>query len=230
MHYFCTVPNWMRDLNRQIMEKNISTVIFDFGNVLIDLDIPAFDRNIQELTGLDTADVPGILGKSIAAYERGEISTELFINHIIRHSRRSIQAREIIQGWNSMLLGIRPEILTLLKILKVQYQTYILSNTNPLHIQWVHQHLLASHGVSDFEKNFLHGAFYSHQLKLSKPNPEVYKSVTDRLGVAPERILFLDDLEENVAGARLYGWNAIIHQPGTPLENSLRSFIRVPES
>src|SRR5690606_40534223 len=96
MHYFCTVPNWMRDLNRQIMEKNISTVIFDFGNVLIDLDIPAFDRNIQELTGLDTADVPGILGKSIAAYERGEISTELFINHIIRSEEHTseLQSRE----------------------------------------------------------------------------------------------------------------------------------------
>lgn len=211
------------------MEKNISTIIFDFGNVLIDLDIPGFYARMQAITGLhDEADI-ALLEESTQGYERGELSTELFINRIIKLSHHPLQARQIIDCWNSLLLGIRPETLDLLRGLKNRYFTYILSNTNPLHIQWVYDHLRTTHQVEDFEKSYLHGVFYSHQVNLIKPDPRIYELVVTDTGTSPEKILFLDDLEQNVLGAQHAGWNAVVHPPGRDLKDSLTSYITLPE-
>lgn len=211
------------------MEKNISTIIFDFGNVLMDLDIPGFHDRMEELTGLNQADEMTELDFHALAYEQGQIGTELFINHVIRVSKRSIQAREIIDCWNSMLLGIQPGTLNLLKTLKTHYRIFILSNTNPLHIEWVHQHLRSQHGVVNFENQYLDGAFYSHQLHLIKPDPEIYNLVQSQVAAPADQILFLDDLERNVLAAREAGWNAVVHPPGTDLESALANYISIPQ-
>ncbi len=209
------------------MEKKVSTVIFDFGNVLIDLDIPGFYQKVSELTGIRSAEDKQIFEETMSLYERGLINTDLFINRVIHLSKTSVQAWDVIQCWNSMLVGIKPETLDFLKDLKTKYKTYILSNTNPLHIEWVHNHLKRVHGVEEFEVKYLHRAFYSHQLKLAKPQPEIYKVVQSLIGVLPEEILFVDDLEKNVYGARDVGWIATRHIPGNPLKETLKSFISI---
>src|SRR5690606_6656973 len=195
------------------MEKNISTIIFDFGNVLIDLDIPGFYKRMKQLTGLSKNEDVSTMVEISKSYEQGKLSTELFINQIIKSSRHSIQAREIIKTWNSMLIGIRPEVLALLKDLKPHYRIYILSNTNPLHIQWANEHLHHQHNVENFETEYLHGVFYSHRIRLIKPHPEIYTYVQNEIGISSDEILYLDDMEVNVVGARNAGWTAIIHPP-----------------
>lgn len=52
---------------------------------------------------------------------------------------------------------------------------------------------------------------YSHEVGLAKPDPAVYALTTERLGVAPHEIVFLDDNERCVAGARAAGWHAVRH-------------------
>ena len=103
------------------MEKNISTVIFDFGNVLIDLDIPRFNHNFRELMGLPreiNLEEERKFHEVMASYEHGLISSEIFINSIIKLSHHSVQALDVISQWNSMLVGIKPETLHFLKDLK----------------------------------------------------------------------------------------------------------------
>lgn len=210
------------------MEKNISTIIFDFGNVIIDLDLHRFEHNFHALLGIpqgsDLAKERAIY-KIIASYERGQINTEVFINRIIKSSPQSVQALDVIQCWNSMLVGIKPEKLSFLKDLKKKYQLYILSNTNPLHIEWVHKHLTKVHNVDDFGNHYLHGVFYSHELKMAKPEPRIYHSVQLKLDIQPEEIFFIDDREENIQGARDAGWTAAIHDPGLPLRKTLHSIL-----
>src|SRR5690606_18769998 len=140
--------------------------------------------------------------------------TDLFINRMIRMSKTNVQAWDVIQCWNSMLVGIKPETLDFLKDLKTKYKTYILSNTNPLHIEWVQSHLKKVHGVQELEEIYLNGVFYSHNLKLAKPQPEIYSVVQSQIGALPEEILFIDDLDKNVQGAQEAGWTATKHLPG----------------
>jgi putative hydrolase of the HAD superfamily len=53
---------------------------------------------------------------------------------------------------------------------------------------------------------------YSHEVGLGKPDPEVYELTAERLGVAPDEIVFLDDVPANVAAARAAGWHAVLHE------------------
>ncbi|HEY9411276.1 MAG TPA: HAD family phosphatase [Jiangellaceae bacterium] len=49
------------------------------------------------------------------------------------------------------------------------------------------------------------GQFYSCELGLAKPDPAYFAAILERLGVAPERVLFIDDRADNVVGARQAG-------------------------
>jgi FMN phosphatase YigB (HAD superfamily) len=51
--------------------------------------------------------------------------------------------------------------------------------------------------------------FWSSELGLSKSGPEAFVAVTDRLGIDPDAILFIDDSAANVDRARAEGWDAI---------------------
>lgn len=63
----------------------------------------------------------------------------------------------------------------------------------------------------------VHYAFASHEMGLAKPAPEIFRAVENATAIAPHQILFFDDLEENVAGARGCGWIAIQIDPlGNP--------------
>ncbi len=50
--------------------------------------------------------------------------------------------------------------------------------------------------------------FISGELGLVKPDPAIYATIRDELGVPPERIAFIDDRPHNVAGAEAAGWQA----------------------
>jgi FMN phosphatase YigB (HAD superfamily) len=52
---------------------------------------------------------------------------------------------------------------------------------------------------------------YSHEVGVAKPDPRAYALTTERLGVAPDEVLFLDNAEPNVTAARAFGWHAVHH-------------------
>ena len=53
---------------------------------------------------------------------------------------------------------------------------------------------------------------YSHEVGLGKPDPAVYALTSERLGVEPEQIAFLDDVRVNVDAALAAGWHAVLHE------------------
>lgn len=66
-----------------------------------------------------------------------------------------------------------------------------------------------------------HG-YASAQFGLAKPDPAIFRAVCARIGVAPERALFVDDLPENVAGARAAGLAGHVFEGRAGLEARLR--------
>ena len=52
----------------------------------------------------------------------------------------------------------------------------------------------------------------SGEVGLHKPQPEIYLLAAERIGVAPERCVFVDDLRENCAGAEAVGMTAVLHR------------------
>jgi putative hydrolase of the HAD superfamily len=206
----------------------IKNIVFDFGGVLLDLD---FDRTYEEMSKLlGIPFYPDNFSESTLAilhdFERGKISKEGFIWHIQQLSRKSVpQGKEIIDAWNAMLLGWKPEKLDYLQDLRRRYKVFMLSNTNIIHIEWVHQDLQKNHGIYYFENVFFNKAYYSHEVQMRKPDSEIFHFITKDADIQPEESLYIDDLIENVNSAREIGFQGYWHNPSDDLVSNLKDMI-----
>jgi len=180
----------------------MKNILFDFGNVLIDLDIPATFRALKKLIAKDELETAeDYINEQVKKYEIGKISSELFINSILKISDSEVQARDVIQAWNKMFIGIPESRMQWLKEMKKFHRMAIFSNTNEMHIQWVYDHLKRDHGGMDFEEAFFEGVYYSHLLGCRKPEKDCFELVLSKLGWKASETIFIDDLEENVKAA-----------------------------
>lgn len=186
------------------MDSQIQNLLFDLGNVIIDLDI---DKTAKELQQLFRADADKSLFDSIALdYECGKVSTEIFINTILSQCHRKAQAFDVIEAWNAMLLGIPDQRLEMLKVLRKKYKVYLLSNTNDLHLEWIYRYLKRVHGIEHFENDFFDHAYYSHLIRDRKPNPSIFKYIIEDSFMMPSSTLYMDDVQENLDTAITLGF------------------------
>ena len=81
-------------------------------------------------------------------------------------------------------------------------QPLILSNSGPGAREHERHH--GFEGITD-------DLVYSHEVGLMKPDPRVFALTAQRLGVRPDEVLFLDDVEGHVVAARASGWHAVLH-------------------
>ncbi len=192
---------------RQVKIKNL---LFDLGNVLIDLDKALWKARLLEFFDVKSEDdVDPIIKQKMLEYERGDISTSLFINHMLRQAPRDRQALDVINTWNSILVGIKYNRIDVLDKLTENFNLYVFSNTNELHIEWVDKYLMkhlkfpAFYGL--FEEIFL-----SHEIRASKPHPEAYSIVCQRAGIKAKETLFFDDSQENLDAAAKLGFHTVL--------------------
>ena len=109
----------------------------------------------------------------------------------------------LLAAWNGIFSPI-PEMLAFARRLKAHCRVYLFSNTSDLH--W--HHLKNTYALSDI----CHGLAASCELGAMKPAPESYRAMEQRFGLIPQKTLFVDDKEENVAGAVACGWQGIWHR------------------
>ncbi len=114
--------------------KNISTLIFDLGGVLVDLD---WNRCVSEFEKIGVTEVSKHLSTTIDTgfildYECGKISTEEFRDNIRSFSNQKLSDKQIDSAWASLLIGIPQAKLDLLLELKKIYRVIMLSNINDL--------------------------------------------------------------------------------------------------
>ncbi|MFZ1676496.1 MAG: HAD family phosphatase [Saprospiraceae bacterium] len=200
--------------------QKVQNLLFDLGNVIIDLDI---DKTFNELKSLFRSDADkSIVDRIMIEYECGRVSTEIFINTLLSQSKRSVQALNIIEVWNAMLIGIPSYRLEMLRILKENFNVYLLSNTNELHLEWVHRYLIRVHNINDFENQFFDHAYYSHHLGDRKPFPSIYKHIIDDSFMTPSFTLYMDDVQENIDVAKKLGFKTYLVKPQVDIAEYLK--------
>ncbi|WP_076499396.1 HAD family hydrolase [Belliella pelovolcani] len=186
---------------------NIDFLLFDLGNVIINID---YSFTINELKNRLPEDKHGLTETFYPAkfhkdYEKGLIDTSQFRNEVKNHFEVDWSNDEIDFLWNSLLKDIPTERIDLIRNLSGRFQLGVLSNTNELHIQALDQILERDFQIPSLNPLFDH-VFYSHDLNLAKPDPAIYEKVIELIGVSPEKILFFDDLKENLLGAEQVGY------------------------
>jgi putative hydrolase of the HAD superfamily len=192
----------------------IKNIIFDFGDVFINLDKQA---TLRELKKLKIEKLPDDMLVNCYLYEMGEISTEKFVRRFVdRYFSKFIGKEpveknyEFVDIWNAILLDFPPHRLAFLKHLNQskKYRLFLLSNTNELHISWIQE----DWGIESYEefKSQFEQFYLSHEIGMRKPNANIYEFVLNENNLKAEETLFIDDTIENTKTAEKLGirvWN-----------------------
>ena len=113
----------------------IENIIFDFGDVFINLDKQSTAREMEKF-GFKS--LTPELEELFAAYEKGLITTEYFLDYT-KHLFPKADRIDLIQAWNSIILDFPEQRLHFIENLaKVKdYRLFLLSSTNEVHIDYV---------------------------------------------------------------------------------------------
>ena len=208
-----------------MLDPSKKTLVFDFGNVLIDLDFEGCFQYFEKILEVDWSDrhLPESIVKAIGKYDKGQIQDESMIWAFQQFSDKA-SPREIVKAWNSLITTMPEERLTMLVDLKKKYNLALLSNINNMHLNYALAYLKEAHGVEDFEVYF-DKVFYSHIVGMHKPDLEIYNHVTEVLNVPPSDILFFDDMQINIEGAQKAGWHAVRHDPNLDIRDMIFEYL-----
>lgn len=184
----------------------ITTIIFDLGGVILNLDQ---DRTLRAFNRLG-ADLDSINAMStvFADFETGKINADDFRQAMITHLKGTATAEEIDAAWNAMLLDLPLERLTYLKFLRKNFNVHLLSNTNSIHIDAFNKYLNEEHPKLDWFGLF-DKVYYSYEIGLRKPNKDIYEFVLQDNNLQPHECLFIDDMKANLNGAGTVGMHTI---------------------
>ena len=182
----------------------IKAIIFDFGDVFINLDKPA---TLREMRKHRIEDLTEDILELNRQYEKGLISSEKFIQSY-QEEFTELEEDIFVNSWNAILIDFPEYRYQFLKKLSEEkdYKLILLSNTNEIHIEWVKDNVPF---YEDFKACF--DAFYlSHEINFRKPDAEIYEFVLKEHELQPEECLFIDDTTENTRAAASLGihtWN-----------------------
>lgn len=186
------------------MPKNIKNIIFDLGEVIIDLDFNKTEQAFTKLFGIPARELYTYQQQNelFNLLETGKISPQFFRNKLKSISKKDrISDLNIDAAWNAMLQDIATEKIELVKELRNTYQTFVLSNTNKIHIDYVNKCMLPKHHLISLNEIF-DFVYYSHEIGLRKPDEDAYTYILNKHLIKAEETLFIDDKLENIETAR----------------------------
>lgn len=123
------------------------------------------------------------------------------IRKVVEDSDQSLTQMDYAQAWTAYLKS-------------KGYRLYVLSNYGKVSLD-------KTRGKMNFLKN-MDGAVFSCDVKVIKPEPEIYRILLDRYSLDPAQTVFLDDSEKNCAAARKLGITAIHFKNLQQAEEELR--------
>jgi len=197
-------------------------VIFDFGGVLLDLDMPAMTEAFH---ALGIPDVPRLFSLYQAApafidLEVGTIDPAAFAQALRRETGLAFDDDSLFQAWNALLGGYRLPSLDFVRRLGNTLPVYLYSNTNIIHYERFQQTLRDTTDLPSLDALF-QKAYYSHRMGMRKPHPEGYLHILRDNDLLPETTLFVDDNADNIAGAAALGIRTHHLQPEERIEQAL---------
>ncbi|MCR8561189.1 HAD family phosphatase [Mucilaginibacter sp. BJC16-A38] len=187
--------------------STIKNIIFDYGNVIFTLDFLKGQQAWKELGIDDPAQFYGhrVQDRIFDAFERGEagaVEFREYIRGVINNP--DLTDQQIDNAWNSMLVGIPAGNMELLADLKTKYRTFLLSNINPIHYDYIMDYLKNDHGL-DGNDHLFEKTYYSHLTGKRKPEVEIFQQVLDENHLNPAETLFVDDSPQHLVAAQKLG-------------------------
>lgn len=187
--------------------QRIKNIIFDYGNVIFNID---FNKVAQAWKDLGITNAHEFYGHRqqddvFNALERGQISPEAFGDRIRELTHKpDLTDHQINNAWNQIFVGIPEGNHELLLQLKGKYRTFLLSNINAIHYDYVHDYLKREFGMAD-NSNLFEKTYYSHLVGKRKPDAEIFEQVLRENNLDPAETLFIDDSPQHLETAKKLG-------------------------
>lgn len=177
----------------------IEAVLFDMGGVLVELG------PLDQLLGVAdfTADEfwsRWLASPAVRALETGRCDVDQFAEDLVPELGLTITPTDVVERFTAFPRGLYPGAVELVESVADGLVTGLLSNTNRLH--WEHQR------DNEIIRSLFDRHYVSYRIGLLKPDRDLFDHVIADLGLAADRVLFIDDNRINVDGARAAGWRA----------------------
>ncbi len=192
---------WLQDC----LKNQIEAIIFDLGGVIIDIDFNLTLKALEKYTSHQFGEGEYLTKHPIFyEFETGKISENTFFSEIQKIFGLNATLAELKQAWNALLLDIPQKRVNLLENLQNQLPTFILSNTNPTHLEEV-ENILRKQTSAATLKMLVRKPYYSFEVGKAKPERAIYEQVIEENNLKPEKTLFIDDSLRNLEGAKKVG-------------------------
>ncbi|MEM1158083.1 MAG: HAD family phosphatase [Verrucomicrobiota bacterium] len=196
----------------------IETIFFDLGKVLLEFDFDIALYRVRQQSSLSEEEINEQildLQEEIDAYEVGGISTQDFFEKLKEKFGFSGTAAELKAIWQEIFTPL-DEHIEMARMLAQYYPTALISNTSEAHIEYCE-------AKYDF-MNIFQQKFYSFQVGVMKPNPQIYLTALEAMNADKFTTLFIDDREENIMTPSEMSWQTIHLRPDVNLRHALQSY------
>ena len=189
--------------------NNYKNIIFDLGGVILNIDYSLTEKAFSKL---GIGDFKTLFSQAQQTqlfdnYEKGFISSDNFRTELKKYLQKNISDAEIDIAWNSILLDLPKERIDLLKKIKTTHRTFLLSNTNDIHIETFNSYLKNEFELPDLS-SFFEKMYLSYEIGMRKPDAEIFELVLRENNLKPKETLFIDDSIQHVEAAKKLGIEA----------------------
>lgn len=204
--------------------QGIKNIIFDYGNVIFNID---FEKTQHSFTELGIKNVERFFAHSghdpiFNAFETGSISSAEFRDGVRRITERpDLSDEQIDRAWNTLLIGIPPINHEILLKTKKKYRTFLLSNINEIHLDYILNYLKTEYNI-DSNDVFFEKVYYSHLVGMRKPNRDIFEFVCSDSKLIPAETLYIDDSPQHLKTGAEIGFKTYLMTK----EDSLESYMK----
>ena len=178
--------------------SKIDVLLFDLGGVLVEFS-GVRDLAVLLQGRLSESEIMEQMSRYLPSeqFGLGKLSSRDFGERFVRDWNIELSPEDFLREFQSWSKRLLPGTVELLALLRPQFRLAALSNSNELH--W--ERNINDLGIT----GLFEVAISSHQVGLYKPDPQMYLTALNRLGVSPDRVMFFDDVPANVTAASALG-------------------------
>jgi len=199
--------------------SNFSNIIFDIGNVLLNISPLKVVKALENFS-IEGENLDKLLDSSSGFYlqfEVGALNSAQFREKVRALAARPLTDEQIDFAWCAMLEDFDANKINCLQKLNKTHRTFILSNTNEIHVNAMNRQLMQNHGIEGL-RQIVEKAYYSNELNLAKPDSQIFEYVLRHSKLIASETLFIDDKLENILAAKELGFNVLHYTHQEPFE------------
>jgi len=199
----------------------IKCIIFDMGGTIVPEDTPDIRAAVAKELGIDAHKLTEMMNELYPYYTTGKITLQEAYGKVLESLGKNKSESKKLLDINIKVLSRRmfnpyPDVLEYVDSLRKKYKVVLLTNTELEIIELFNAQPFIKH----FDK-----FFKSVELKMMKPNPDIYLHVLKEMGCKPSEAIFVDDKPENVEGAAKVGIKSFVYKDLATLKKDLSNII-----